>query len=275
LRLCASMINRELRVTLTPVPRPDKWVFVVGCYNSGTTLLAEMLGAHRQVGALPTEGQFLTDELVSDHRRGLPRMWSLREDLYRLTENDVGPDATRMKKEWAMRLDRSKRVLLEKTPGNGARMRWLQKHFENAHFIAIIRNGYAAAEGIRRKAQPVYPATGWTIEQCAHQWRRSNEVIQEDAPHLRRFMWVRYEDLTDDPQRTLAPVLDFLELSDMSGIDLQRQWSVHERSETIKNMNAASIKKLSPQDIDTIEAVAGETLIRFGYELLSKAPAVR
>lgn len=264
LRDAAGTLHREVRVAITPVPDPDKWVFVVGCYNSGTTLLAEVLGTHPMISALPDEGQFLTDQFAADHELGLSRMWVKREDLYRLTEQDAGPDVRRLKKEWGMRLDLRKPILLEKSPPNIARTRWLQEHFENAHFIGIIRNGYAVAEGIRRKGRPAH-LERWPLEDCAYQWRRANLLLEEDAAELNKFMWVRYEDLADDTAGTLGAIFGFLEADVDAGIDLARDWSIHERSEPITNMNAESIGRLSPEDVATIERVAGDALAHFGY----------
>lgn len=39
---------------------PKKWVFIVGCYNSGTTLLNQILSCHPDILTLPDEGAFLT-----------------------------------------------------------------------------------------------------------------------------------------------------------------------------------------------------------------------
>ncbi len=265
LREVGARLHRELRVTLTRPPRPDRWVFVVGCYNSGTELLMNVLGAHPEIGALPTEGQFLTDQLVADYELGLHRMWVLREDFFRLTEADPGPDALRMKKEWGLRLDRSCPVLLEKSPPNTARTRWLQHHFENAHFIAMVRNGYAVAEGIRRKARPKHLREGWPIEQCARQWNRCYEVLLEDAGHLARLQWLKYEDLVEDPHRELERVLDFLGLAGSREVDPGAHWRVHERNEPIRDMNPESIGRLTADDIDTIRRVAAPMLRHFGY----------
>ena len=99
IRECLGRLHRETRIALTPVPRNKTWVFLVGCYNSGTTLLAELLGQHPSISTLPTEGHFITDEFVKDYDIGLPRMWVGREDLFRLTEEDSGPDPLRVKKE--------------------------------------------------------------------------------------------------------------------------------------------------------------------------------
>lgn len=268
LRQCLGEIHRELKITLTPVPSPDKWVFIVGCYNSGTTLLSEVLANHNEIGYLPTEGHFLTDQFPSEYDIGISRMWMYREDLYRLTEKDTGPDVIRIKKEWNMRMkERSKPVFLEKSPQNGARTRWLQEHFDNAYFIGVIRNGYAVSEGISRKAKPEHRMGKWPIETCAKQWCHSNKVLEEDAAHLDNFMWIRYEDFTEDPQSELNKVLKFIGVDQYEKFDPQQQWSIHERTENIKNMNNESISKLSNDDIHEINKVAGDCMTHFGYPL--------
>jgi hypothetical protein len=268
LRECLGQLNREFRIALTPVPTDKTWVFLVGCYNSGTTLLAELLGQHPSISALPTEGHFITDQFVKDYNIGLPRMWVDREDIFRLTEADEGPDPIRIKKEWCMRLDLGKPVLVEKSPSNTPKMRWLQKHFENAHFIGIVRNGYAVAEGISRKAEPHHLAEGWPIEKSAWQWRRSNEVMQQDSANLERFMLVSYENLTSDTAATLEQITGFIGIPGFKDFESGRSWKIHEREERIRNMNSESIRRLSREQIDKINQVAGEMLDAFGYEQL-------
>ena len=243
LRECLGQLNREIRIALTPVPRGKTWVFLVGCYNSGTTLLAELLGQHPSISALPTEGHFITDQFVKDYEVGLPRMWVDREDLFRLTEDDNGPDPVRVKKEWCMRLDLNKPVLLEKSPSNTAKTRWLQRHFENAHFIGIVRNGYAVAEGISRKAEPHHLAEGWPIEKSAWQWRRSNEILQQDAKHLEKFLHVTYEDLVSDTNKTLSQITRFIDIPDFEHIESDKSWKIHERNEKVHDMNGESITR--------------------------------
>lgn len=269
LRESLGAIHRELRITLTPVPRPRVWAFIVGCYNSGTTLLARMLASHPEIAVLPTEGQFLTDQFARDYELGVPRMWVLREDYFRLTEADAGADPVRLKKEWGSRLDRRRPVLVEKSPPNAARVRWLQHHFENAHFIALVRNGYAVAEGIRRKAEPRHRPEGWPIALCARQWARSNEVLLEDAAHLDRVLWVRYEDLAERPDDELARMFEFLGLNpgNAAGVAGAR-FAVHERDDAVRDLNAESIGRLSAEDIAAINAAAAPMLARFGYPVL-------
>jgi len=268
LRDCLGRLNREVRIALTPIPKNKTWVFLVGCYNSGTTLLAEILGQHPEISALPTEGHFITDEFVKDYDIGLPRMWVKREDIFCLTEDDEGPDPLRLQKEWGMRLDLRKPVLLEKSPPNAAKTRWLQKHFENAHFVGIVRNGYAVSEGISRKAEPRHLADGWPIEMSAYQWKRSNEILIRDAEYLKKFIWVKYEDLAADTLGTLNKIAEFIGVARFEGNELGRSWKIHERDEAIRDMNEASIAKLQPGDIEAINQVAGNLLTSFGYKLL-------
>lgn len=265
LRESFGTIWRECKVALTPVPSPNKWVFVVGCYNSGTTLLAELLGRHPEISAIPTEGHFITDQFIKDYDIGLPRMWVDREDLFRLTEQDKGPDVIRIKKEWGMRLDLSKKVLVEKSPPNSARTRWLQANFENAHFIGIVRNGYAVAEGISRKGDPKHLDEGWPINRSARQWAKSNEILSEDAQHLNNFTWIKYEDLTESPGLTLNSIAKFLGLEPFSENSIESDFIIHERNEPVRNLNDLSIDRLTRDQIDIINDVAGSMLDHFGY----------
>jgi hypothetical protein len=261
-------ILREVKIAVTPVPKPEKWLFLVGCYNSGTTLLAQLLSRHPSISGLPTEGHFITDQFVKDYEVGLPRMWAGREELFRLTENDDGPDPIRVKKEWGMRLDRSKPVLLEKSPPNTIRVRWLQRHFAPAYFVAIVRNGYAVAEGISRKADPKHLRDSWPLAQSAWQWRRSNEVLEEDSPFLKNLLWVRYEDLVADPLPSLNRIVEFAGLPAFSGFDTASAFEVHERRESVRDLNGESIRRLSEEQINAINDVAGDMLARYGYPIL-------
>jgi len=195
-------------------------------------------------------------------------MWVKREDLYRLTESDTGPDVTRIKKEWGARLNTSKSVLLDQTPANVARMRWLQKYFENSYFVGVIRNGYAVTEGITRKARPTHKPNGWSIEDAAYQWRRSNEIMEEDSRYLDRYSLFRYEDLTKSPNKTVRKILDFLEMRSSTSIDLNRNWSIHERNQGIRNMNNESLERLSKDQVTRINKIISAKMNDLGYEVL-------
>jgi hypothetical protein len=242
------------------VPTPDKWVFIVGTYNSGNTLLHRILAAHPDVGVLPTEGQFLTAELATPSSHGLRRLWALKPELFYLDENSNAPiDVLKLKRQWGIHFnDVTKPVLLEKTPTNAARTRWLQNHFERAHFIGIVRNGYAVAEGIRRKE-------GHPVDVAALVWARSNEIMLRDFEKLEHRILIRYEALTESFDASMDEVWSFLELEPPKESLAERIWRVHEQYSPITNMNDRSIAALTEEDRRRIEANAGDLLVRLGY----------
>jgi hypothetical protein len=249
----------EINGRFGPLPHPERWVFIVGCYNSGTTLLHDMLAAHPSVGSMPFEGQFYTDQLVVPRDLGLPRLWALAPEHFRLTESsESGINLNRLKRQWGAHYNHPRRpVLLEKTPTNAARTRWLQRHFANAHFIAIVRNGYAVAEGIRRKAK--HP-----LDVAARQWAVSNRILFEDFDHLDRQLIVRYEDLVEDATAELLRISEFLGI-DPSHFKHGRTWKIHEQNDSVRNMNQRSLDELTSDEKAIIRSEAGDILERFGY----------
>jgi hypothetical protein len=252
-------LRAEIDARFGPLPTPERWVFIVGCYNSGTTLLHDMLAAHPAIGSMPFEGQFYTDQLPLPRDLGLPRLWALSPDLFRLTEDSI-PDinVTRLKRQWGAHYNDPRRpILIEKTPTNAARTRWLQRNFTNSQFIAIIRNGYAVAEGIRRKAK--HP-----IEVAARQWAVSNRIMLEDLAHVDRALVVMYESLVEAPEEEMRRMATFLDL-DPADFRHGDKWKIHEQDETVRNMNQRSLDALSDEDRSAIRQEAGDVLDRFGY----------
>ena len=81
-------------------------------------------------------------------------------------------------------------------------------------------------------------------------------------------MWVRYEDLSDDTVGTLNKITDFIGIDGFDAFESDRQWSIHERDEKVRNMNDESTSRLSTQQIEIINDVAGDMLDVFGYTRL-------
>jgi hypothetical protein len=235
-------------------------VFLVGCSNSGTSLLHDLFAAHPEVASLPREGQSCTDQLPRPWDFGIPRLWTARPDLFRLGA-DAKPaiDVDRMLRQWGAHLIGAGRpVVVEKTPTNAARIPWLRRTFPNSAIVAIVRDGRAVAEGIRRKS-------GQSVEFGALQWRRCNEVMLGDMEGLERTATVRYEELAADPLGTVRRVFDVAGL-DASGVEAAPDGvRVAGRPFLVGNQNAASLARLSEADHALVRSVAGELLDRLGY----------
>ncbi|RKZ78804.1 MAG: hypothetical protein DRR19_25845 [Candidatus Parabeggiatoa sp. nov. 1] len=261
------MIYYPLPITYYPLLiMSQHWIFVVGCYNSGTTLLEQILHQHPAIAGLPDEGQFLTDALVTPKSAGVPRLWAEKEHLFRFAPDDKSPEAAQIKQDWTRLLDKPDAPFaIEKSPTNTARTLWLQRHFEQPYFIHIVRNGYAVALGIHDKVLAVYGDMPQLLSKAANQWARSLEIILEDAPKLSHFLEIRYEDLAADPINVTAHIFNFLGLPPISSDVLEQQYTIHNLHSSIKNQNASRLAQMTTEQEEIIYARAGKLLGAYGY----------
>ena len=244
------------------------WIFVIGCYNSGTTLLEQILRQHPSIAGLPNEGQFLTGALVTPKSAGVPRLWAEKEELFRFAPNDKAVEADQIKLDWMPLLDKPLAPFaVEKSPTHAARTLWLQHHFEQPYFIHIVRNGYAVALGIHDKVLAVYGQMPKLLPKAANQWARSLEIVLEDAPQLRHFLEIRYEDLTAKPVVVATEIFNFLGLPPISSELLEQPYLVHGLRSPIKNQNASRLAAMTAEQKEAIEARAGKLLGAYGYKI--------
>ncbi len=236
------------------IGRAHKWCFIVGCNNSGTSLLQHVLEQGEGITSFPQEGQRYTRSLKRAEKRGHERVWSEYLHEVRMTEaSDTGP-LPRLLHDWCRELPPPiGETIVEKTTANVVRTRWLQKVFERSYFIGVVRNGYAVSEGIRRKG-------GKSVVRGARHWNLVNRIMLRDAAALEHFLLVRYEQLVADPLGIVQQIRAFLGLpaiDSLNGVD------------GIADHNAASIARLSEQEIADIRAEAAEMLDYLGYALPS------
>ncbi|MBD3315655.1 MAG: hypothetical protein GF344_07705 [Chitinivibrionales bacterium] len=251
---------------------PDRWIFVIGSYNAGTTLLAGILRNHPLIGGLHTEGSFLTDVLPYPERYGWPRMWSQCFDDIRISaQPEEQWRAERIKKHWSIWFPKDKPNLVEKSVANAARIPFLNTFFRPAYFLYIVRNGYAVAKGIQRKANvrrwnSPYKDKGYPIEMCAGQWKATDDVVEACKSRIANLLTITYEDLTHDCARTLARITGFLGLPEIPREVWQKKWSIHESRSPIRNMNPPALGALTTYEIEAIERQAAQTLRKYGYD---------
>ena len=249
---------------LSELAAMHKWYFIVGCNNSGTSLLQSILERSGEVSTFPYEGQRYTRVLTRATKRGYERVWTEYLDDLRLTSTDSFAGAARLMHDWLGELSAPiQGAIVEKTTANAVRMEWLQQAFPKSYFIGVVRNGYAVVEGIRRKGHK-------TVERGARHWNLANKIMMQDAENIDNFIEVRYEDLAAKK----VEVLD--QLSAFTGANADRLKAAMEKNfgfATIRgeerlpvhDLNAESIAKLTAQDVKSIRAEAAEMLDYFGY----------
>lgn len=255
--------------------KEKKWIFITGCYNSGTTLLDQILASHPQISGLPDEGVMLTNQLVRPEDFGWRRMWSKCEVEMKTNKKSKNRNATTIKKHWSHFYDLQKEYLLEKSISNSTRLDFFNENFQPAWFIHIVRNGYSVAEGIHRKTNVMpgnsyYEKGKYPLTICANQWVKSLSVFEENKQNLKNVIEIKYETLAENPAKVVNDILEKIGLKKFPVDYFNKSFSVHEKKSTIQNMNAASFKRLNDKDLNDINVVAKEYLIKYGYNLLGR-----
>lgn len=262
---------RKLMSQFQQTKYPKKWVFIVGCYNSGSTLLQRLVSYHPEITTLPKEGVIFTDELIRPEEFGWTRMWAECQEKIELKPEKNPEKARQIVKDWCLLFNKKKDIYLEKSISNVPRMQWFDINFDSAYFIGIIRNGCPVCEGIRRRAKPgknlnkfntdVYP-----IELPCKQWKTANQVMFKQAEKVKKFHLVKYEELVADPVPTLTQLFNFIGI-EQPEMKLENQilW-IDGKSEYIQNMNEESIGRLSKKDLQKIYVAIGDNLEVYGYD---------
>ena len=257
-----------------PMRHPEKWIFMGGCYNSGTTILREVLSSHPDIGSLPREGVELTSVFPNLEKNGWQRMWHRNSSsVDQMTKRDPQDAARVAARDWSVWWPRGKKVFLEKSIVHGAWMPFLERGFDNCYFIGVIRNGYCAAEGIRRRARPFGQAATdigadrYKMSDTASQWVYSNECLQRDSNQVARYHEVRYEDLAAEPEKVLREIFQFIGVDDspMTMVD-RKTVSIGGRRFVIRNDNPASLARLSEVERKEYFSVAGQMMKQLGYD---------
>lgn len=246
----------------TTIKKP---IFVVGCCNSGTTILWRTLLNHPDINGPIIEGQDLKDiPRYMKHYLGKKTFRLFAHPKfdfsYHLTEKDYTDKRASTLSSFYSRYHNGAKRFIEKSPANSMRTRFLQSIFPDSYFLIIVRNGYAVSEGIVRKRlydpdRPHMAGLKTTIKEAAEQWYNANRILMDDIQHLKKSLVVKYEDLVKNTNETIFSVLKFCDCE-----------SLNFQSPKLKNnLNAVQIKRLSVSDKETIYNVSYDMLTYFGY----------
>ncbi|HEX5614328.1 MAG TPA: sulfotransferase [Acidimicrobiia bacterium] len=182
-------------------------VFVGGVHRSGTTLVARALAAHPDASGLvdtgvpEDEGQHLQSVYPTGETHGGPGRFAL-DPAAHLTEADAGADhADRLRAAWDPYWDTTRAVLVEKSPPNLVRFRYLSAVFPDARFVAVVRHPVPVVLATFKMAPP-----DTSVHTVLRNWVVAHETFRDDEGHLARVRVVRYEDFVAQP----ASVLDEL-----------------------------------------------------------------
>lgn len=191
----------------------QKLVFLGGLHRSGTTPLARWLSEHPQVSGLTgthvpeDEGQHLQHVYSPANSHGGAGRFAF-DPSARLTEESQlvsARAAADLLDAWSPFWDTSKTVLIEKSPPNLVRMRFLRALFPEAAFVMIVRHPIAVAMATRRWSRT-------HVASLVEHWVVAHEYLVADAQSVGNVALVRYEDLMRQPSGILSDLFSFLDL---------------------------------------------------------------
>ena len=275
--------NSRIRALLDPFKKdlhPETWVFVVGCYNSGTKLITDLIACHPNIARMPQEGRFFTDAFPDTQVGGWRRMMARRRDLWPMPEDGATSARVTAKaiQDWSVLWDRKAPVFVEKSICHTTRIPWLARHFGERTppvFIGIVRNGYCVAESVRRTGEPVGEArqevgTRYSLALCAEQWRAMNETMLDAFDRTPGCHLFRLEELCLDPLGTLGAIYDTLSLPvpEMHMEDGDVVCIAGAKIKVRRDLNGKRMAMLSAEEIAEMNAVFSDMMVRLDYDLL-------
>ncbi len=263
---------RKLARPFLKEAKPEKWLFVVGCYNSGTTILRRLLESHPDIAATVREGAKLTDAFPNLEVGGWPRMMYKNQHLWDLGTDGAEQRAKMARQDWSIWFDASASVFFEKSIDHSTRIAWLNRHFPNAHFLWITRNGYCVNEGIMRRAKPFGAAKAevgerYPAELTARQWVAFDDHIRAEMAEVPRGHAISYEALMAQPVETLTGVFAFLGLSIPEMGPAADGIAIDGHHHELADQNAASLARLTDAEKDAMRPIMADAMRRHGYPL--------
>ena len=190
------------------------FVFVGGLHRSGTTLLARAIAKHdeisgfRKTEALANEGQFLQSVYPIAREFGGTGRFGFDERSHMTEDSPLATEENREKlvREWGEYWNLDRRVLVEKSPPNLLKLRFLQALFPEATFVVIMRHPIAVSFATQKWSET-------SLDSLLEHWLVCHEIFLADAAHIRRLMVVRYEDFVGNPAGVVGGIQEWLGLT--------------------------------------------------------------
>ena len=189
------------------------FIFLCGLHRSGTTPLFRILREHPQIsgfrntGVPEDEGQHLQGIYPPARAFGGPGRFGFEPAAHLTEESELVTSHNKesLFEQWSKHWDLSREYLLEKSPPNLIRTRFLQAYFPHSYFIVILRHPIAVSMATVKWSHS-------SLDSLLEHWVRCHRLFESDRPHLKRVLIVRYEDLIRARVPTLEQICSFLKL---------------------------------------------------------------
>jgi hypothetical protein len=193
--------------------RGQKFIFICGLHRSGTTLFTKIMQKHPNVcgfnntGVIEDEGQFLQTVYPPDSELGWPGAFGYSEESHLTEDSDLISDSNKEKlfSQWSNFLPHTCEYIIEKSPPNLLKTRFLQAMFPNSYFIVIKRNPIATSLATKKwNTSPMLS--------IINHWLHCYDLWDSDKKRIDKFMEIKYEDFIDNPAETFSAACNFCNL---------------------------------------------------------------
>src|SRR5215475_9332199 len=173
-----------------------KFIFLCGLHRSGTSPLFRSLREHpeisgfRNTGVPEDEGQHLQSVYPSARVYGGPGRFGFIAEAHMTESSSLYSEsnAERLFSDWSRLWDTSLEFLLEKSPPNLIRGRFLQACFPNSYFVVIVRHPIAVSLATVKFSH-------LRLARLFEHWQVCHRLFEADRPYLKNVLAIRYEDL--------------------------------------------------------------------------------
>jgi hypothetical protein len=235
-------------------------LFICGLHRSGTSILHRVLRAHPQIsgfhntGVPEDEGQHLQSIFPPARAFGGPGKFCFADEAHLTEKSSLVTEDNRKKlaAEWHHHWDLSKTVLIEKSPPNIIRSRFLQAMFPDSYFVFLVRHPIAVASATQKWSHTQLP-------ELVQHWDLAHQTMLQDRKHLSHYLLIRYEDLVTSPLKWLKQIYAL--------VDLPMQQPVEKISSGINDeyfRQWESYRKTHPKAYHAIKEI-WDTPSLFGY----------
>jgi hypothetical protein len=238
--------------------KDHKFLFILTPPYCGSTLLNQILSTSKNLSCNNhlgvREGQLLPE---------VKNMMFLNKGWH----TEVNYDWPFIRKVWMKYWDQRKAILMDKSNTNIMRVNKVKEVFDNAVFLAMVRNPYAQVEGIMRR-------NGATAEYAAKfalkclRYQKQNKLSEKE-----NILFTSYEELCDTKYEVVEKIKKFI--PEIGNIDSDLEFSAHnfktDGKMKIQNLNKEKIKKINKENMGIINSYFNkeiDLLEFFGYSII-------
>ena len=188
------------------------FIFISGLHRSGTSLFYKILDNQEQFSALTNtneiedEGQFVQSVYLPAYKFGGVGRFGFNKES-RLDEKSIlinDENRTKLFQEWSKYWNTDKKYLVEKSPPNIIRTRFLQEMFPKSYFINITRHPIATSLATQKWSKT-------SLDSLISHWIVCHKIYEDDKKFLKKCINFKYEDLIENTDKTLKIISEFLQ----------------------------------------------------------------